>query len=203
MENFYPLVSIVVPVYNGTNYLGEAIDSALAQTYSNIEIIVVNDGSCDDGGTEKIALSYGQKIRYFSKENGGTSSALNVGIRNMQGQYFCWLSHDDLYSPDCVKAQIDLLSRLENKKTITMTDLNTIYQDYNTMCPDTNYQHHAKKWPRRNESLIYPVIYMQLHGCQLMFHRAIFDEAGRFDENLCSLRILNFFQGPSIGFLIS
>ncbi|MEG2610188.1 MAG: glycosyltransferase family A protein, partial [Bacilli bacterium] len=70
-------VSIVIPVFNGANYLKEAIDSALAQTYKNIEIIVVNDGSNDEGRTKDIAISYGNKIRYYEKENGGTSSALN------------------------------------------------------------------------------------------------------------------------------
>ncbi|MDD4547058.1 MAG: glycosyltransferase family A protein, partial [Oscillospiraceae bacterium] len=94
-----PLVSIVIPVYNGSNYLAEAVDSALAQTYKNIEIVVVNDGSNDEGATEKVAKSYGDKIRYFSKENGGVSSALNLGIENMKGDYFSWLSHDDLYKP--------------------------------------------------------------------------------------------------------
>lgn len=73
MNEFKPLVSIVIPVYNGSNYLQEALDSAVAQTYKNLEIIVVNDGSTDD--TENIALSYGDKIRYFYKENGGTSTA--------------------------------------------------------------------------------------------------------------------------------
>ena len=61
-----PLVSIIIPVYNGSNFMREAIDSALAQTYPNIEIIVVNDGSTDN--TREIALSYGDKIRYFEKE---------------------------------------------------------------------------------------------------------------------------------------
>jgi glycosyltransferase involved in cell wall biosynthesis len=63
--NTTPKVSIVIPVYNGSNYLSQAIDSALAQTYPNIEIVVVNDGSNDGGATEKIALSYGDKVRYF------------------------------------------------------------------------------------------------------------------------------------------
>ena len=57
-----PLVSIIIPVYNGSNYLNEAIYSALKQTYPNVEIIVVNDGSSDNGATEKIALSYGKQI---------------------------------------------------------------------------------------------------------------------------------------------
>ena len=93
-----PLVSIIIPVYNGSNYLKKAIDSALSQTYKNIEIIVVNDGSKDDGATEQVALSYGDKINYYLKENGGVSSALNFGISKMKGDYFSWLSHDDEYT---------------------------------------------------------------------------------------------------------
>ncbi len=69
-NTFNPLVSIVIPVYNGSNYLREAIDSALAQIYRNIEVLVINDGSRDDGKTEAVALSYGDRIRYFAKENG-------------------------------------------------------------------------------------------------------------------------------------
>jgi glycosyltransferase involved in cell wall biosynthesis len=78
--HFNPKVSIIIPVYNGSNFLKEAIDSAIAQTYKNIEIIVINDGSSDNGATEKIAKSYGDKIRYFKKENGGVATALNLGI---------------------------------------------------------------------------------------------------------------------------
>ena len=64
-------VSMIIPVYNGANYLREAIDSALAQTCPDCEVLVINDGSTDNGATEAVALSYGDKIRYFSKENGG------------------------------------------------------------------------------------------------------------------------------------
>ena len=82
-SNYSPLVSIVIPVYNGANYLKESIDSALNQSYPHIEVIVVNDGSRDEGATEAVALSYGDRIRYFSKANGGCGSALNFGIKQM------------------------------------------------------------------------------------------------------------------------
>ena len=111
MKNEHPLVSIVIPVYNGSNYMREAIDSAISQTYSNIEILVVNDGSTDDGLTHDIALSYGEKIRYFKKENGGVVSALNYGIENMCGDYFAWLSHDDIYMPEKIEKQVLALKK--------------------------------------------------------------------------------------------
>ena len=91
-------VSIIIPVYNGEKYIAQSIESALNQTYKNIEVIVVNDGSSDN--TEKIVLEYGDKIKYIRKENGGVASALNVGIKNMTGDFFSWLSHDDLYYPN-------------------------------------------------------------------------------------------------------
>lgn len=117
---YNPLVSIIIPVYNGSNYLQQSIDSALAQTYKNIEVIVVNDGSNDDGATERIALSYGDKIRYFSKKNGGVSTALNLGISKMKGEWFSWLSHDDLYLPEKINSQIEkvITNNLNPTKTI-------------------------------------------------------------------------------------
>ena len=116
-SEFKPLVSIVIPVYNGSNFLAQAIDSALAQSHKNLEIIVVNDGSCDDGATERIALGYGDKIRYFCKPNGGVSSALNFGIEKMKGEYFSWLSHDDLYAPDKVEREVEALRVVPTRPT--------------------------------------------------------------------------------------
>ena len=120
MKEIHPLVSIVVPVYNGTNYVRQAIDSALAQTYSNIEIIVVNDGSTDDGETERVVRAYGDKVRYFNKSNGGVSSALNLGIHEMKGEYFSWLSHDDEYYPQKIEQQMNLLSEYETGKYLAL-----------------------------------------------------------------------------------
>jgi glycosyltransferase involved in cell wall biosynthesis len=110
MIEIKPLVSIVIPLYNGANFLSEAINCALNQTYSNIEVIVINDGSKDDGAGREVALSFGDKIRYFEQENGGVSAALNHGISKMNGEYFSWLSHDDLYTNDHIEKQVGLLS---------------------------------------------------------------------------------------------
>jgi glycosyltransferase involved in cell wall biosynthesis len=122
-----PLVSIVIPVYNGSNYLAEAIDSALAQTYPHCEVVVINDGSTDGGATEAVALQYGDRIRYFSKENGGVASALNKGIEMMRGEYFSWLSHDDLYTPDKVANAVEALQTVPDPlRTIVVCDLDLI-----------------------------------------------------------------------------
>ena len=119
---YEPKVTIIIPVYNGSNYLAQAIEAALAQTYLNCEIIVVNDGSKDDGASEKIALSYGNKIRYYLKENGGVSSALNFSLEKMTGEWFSWLSHDDLYYPNKIEKQVAFINELlEKDKTLDLS----------------------------------------------------------------------------------
>ena len=82
------LVSVIVPAYKAEPYLAQCLDSILGQTYENIEILVINDGSPDKTG--EICDAYAQKdsrIRVFHKENGGVSSARNVGLANATGQY--------------------------------------------------------------------------------------------------------------------
>ncbi len=106
-----PLVSIIMPVYNGAKYLGAAIDSALAQTYKNIEIIVINDGSDDGGATAAVISSYGDRIIALYQDNGGVSSALNLGVSKMKGEYFSWLSHDDTLAPEYVERQLDFITK--------------------------------------------------------------------------------------------
>jgi glycosyltransferase involved in cell wall biosynthesis len=104
MKN-YPLVSVIIPVFNGSNYLDLAIQSVLRQDYGIIELIVINDGSCDDGKTRSIALKY-DVITYFEKENGGVYSALNFGLDRMRGDFFLWLSHDDLLDRKMISSHI-------------------------------------------------------------------------------------------------
>ena len=120
---YQPLVSIIIPVYNGSNFLREAIESALSQTYTNIEIIVVNDGSDDAGVTKAIMDSYGDRISSYHKKNGGVASALNFAVGHMKGDYFSWLSHDDLYHPEKVRSQVQTISNSGESNAV-------IYSDY-------------------------------------------------------------------------
>ena len=110
-DEFSPRVSIIVPVYNGSDYLYESLTGALSQTYRNYEVIVVNDGSDDGGRTERIAKLFGDRIRYYEKPNGGVSSALNYGIERMSGEYFSWLSHDDNYTPEKIEASVEAIRK--------------------------------------------------------------------------------------------
>lgn len=181
MKDFYPKVSIVIPVYNGSKHLGEAIDSALAQTYKNLEIIVSNDGSNDNGATEAVAKSYGKKIIYLGKkENGGAATALNAAIKVMTGEYFSWLSHDDMYYPNKIQRQVEELGKLEDKNTIMMSDLDGINENKKKIY-QTDYIKHVEAHPPRLKSRIHPVVYNQTHGCTLLIPKVCFDEVGLFD----------------------
>ncbi len=181
MEIFKPKVSIVIPVYNGANYLREAIESALAQTYKNIEIIVVNDGSRDNGQTESIALSYDSKIRYFSKPNGGVATALNLGIEKMTGEYFSWLSHDDVYYQNKIETQICYLNSLSDKKTILYGGYHVI-NERSEVVGDMLIERQADV--NLLNAGIYPLLNGCINGCTLLIHKDCFIDVGQFDNNL-------------------
>lgn len=172
-----PLVTVVVPVYNGADYLRDAIESALGQTYPSVECIVVNDGSNDDGATEAIARSFGDRIRYVWKENGHVASALNHGIRHMKGEYLSWLSHDDLYHPDKVAAEVEALAGL-GPRTV-------IYSDFETLDAATETVRSVRLPDVPPERFRYFITTSNsLHGCTLLVPRAAFNECGLFNERL-------------------
>lgn len=196
-----PLVSIVMPVYNGGDYLKEAIDSALAQTYNNIEIIIVNDGSDDGGITEKIALSYGERVRYFRKKNGGVATALNLGIRNMRGGYFTWLSHDDIYLTDKIQRQVELVCQ-------SGSDMTIVYGNYHVLDMingRSSIERKERSFPIEYlDKSIYPVMAGAVAGCTVFFHKKHFDRIGYFDEGLKTTQDYDFwfrlFRGQNIIF---
>jgi hypothetical protein len=101
-----PLVSVVVPVYNGARFLAAAIESALAQDYRPVEVIVVDDGS--DDGSAAIARSF-EGVRYVYQNNQGPAAARNAGIREARGEFIAFLDTDDLMLPNKIGAQANYL----------------------------------------------------------------------------------------------
>lgn len=168
-------VSIIIPVYNGANYLQEAIDSALRQTYPVTEVLIVNDGSNDGGETERIAASYGEKIRYYYKENGGTASALNFGIERMRGEWFSWLSHDDVYFADKVANQIEFARQYPQARCIYSRH---IYID----ASGRKIMRGVYGWePDPNIPQIRQLFLSNhINGCTILIHRSCFERAGLF-----------------------
>jgi glycosyltransferase involved in cell wall biosynthesis len=102
----YPLISIIIPVYNGDRYLAEAIDSILAQNHQSIELIVVDDGSTDR--TASIAQSY-LNVRYIFQKNQGNAIAKNTGILAAQGEFIAFLDADDLWRSNKLSEQVNHL----------------------------------------------------------------------------------------------
>ncbi len=168
-----PKITIVIPVYNGSNFLNCAIDSAIYQTYKNIEVLVIDDGSDDDGRTQAIAESYGSKVKYFYKKNGGVSSALNFGIRNMSGDYFSWLSHDDVYLSERTET---LVKKLKHNQEI-------IFSSY--YLSNSNLKKFIKcniNLKNINNFSLWLLLNRSLNGCSLMIPKKIIKE-NLFDES--------------------
>ena len=172
-----PKVSIVIPVYNGSDYLRTAVESALAQTYPNKEVIVVNDGSTDGGATERIAQGYEGRVRYFCKPNGHVASALNFGIQQMTGDYFSWLSHDDYYPAQKIALQVEALGRFG--------DAVVLYGDFETVDVATGLRTVVRLPGVAPERFrVFVTVQITLHGCTLLIPRRCFDECGTFNERL-------------------
>jgi len=106
------LVSIIIPVYNSAQFLKECIESVINQSYSNIEIICINDGSTDN--SLEILKSYSDKISIISQKNQGLASALNVGIKQMEGKWIKWFSPDDVMFSHTIETLVDAAKKYPN-----------------------------------------------------------------------------------------
>ncbi|MDT2046465.1 glycosyltransferase [Priestia flexa] len=166
-------VSVIVPFYNCA-YIDQALDSLLKQTYSNVEIIVVNDGATEH--SDRIN-PYLHRIIYIEKENGGTASALNVGLRHASGEYVCWLSSDDVYSANKIEHQLTFMIKenasfsytnyhLINKKgTVTSRSIGVYYQSRLRMLQEMSKGNF-------------------INGCTVMIKKEVFERVGTFNETL-------------------
>ncbi len=102
------LVSVIIPTFNGARFLAQTIESALAQTYPNLEVLVVDDGSTDE--TPAVAASYGPRVRYVHQANAGTAAARNRGILEARGEFIALLDHDDLWEPRKLERQLPVFA---------------------------------------------------------------------------------------------
>jgi glycosyltransferase involved in cell wall biosynthesis len=170
-----PNISVIIPVYNGQNYLRQAVESVFAQTYNNYELIVVDDGSND--GTWDIIQSYGFRLKGVRKENGGVASALNCGIQHASGDYIAWLSHDDLFLPDKLERQVAFLNQSPQFKAC--------YTDYYIIDENGKVIQEIKTlWFPRQEALrvLFGIAY--INGSTMMIERGCFEKVGLFSEHL-------------------
>jgi len=114
------LVTVIIPVYNGEKFIRQTLDSVLAQDYSAIEILVVNDGSSD--GTQEVLNSYSDRIHVVWQANQGVAEARNNGIRAAKGKYVCFCDSDDIWAPQKVSEQVRYLD--------THADVGMVYCDW-------------------------------------------------------------------------
>jgi len=170
-----PLVSVIIPVYNGTNYLADAVESVLEQTYENVELVAVDDGSTD--GTWELIQSYGDSLRGIHKENGGVASALNRGLAEADGRYIAWLSHDDLFLPDKLERQVEELEGPTEARAC-YTDSRVI-DSHGATLRDVTAPSLDRAELRR-----YLFGRMFINGSTMLIDRECFDRLGGFREDL-------------------
>ena len=187
--NYHPKVSIIIPVYNGSNFLSEAIDAAIAQTYDNCEILVINDGSKDDEKKKKIALSYGDRIRYYCKKNGGVSSALNFAFGKMTGEWFSWLSHDDLYYPEKIEKQIKFINDLLlkspkiNLRRITVRTATESIDKHGKVIKTPSYRD-VPEHEKTIDTILNNILNYRLSGCSFLLPTSCLSDVGKFNESI-------------------
>jgi Glycosyltransferases involved in cell wall biogenesis len=147
------LVSVIIAVYNGEKYISQAIESLFNQTYKNVEIILVDDGSTDN--TSKIAKQY-DNIKYIYQQNKGQSSARNLGISAANGEYLAFLDADDLYREDKIEKQVKILKENDN--------IHIVYNDLDVVDENLNYINTLKSEGvfKEREDLLAMILYRQV-----------------------------------------
>jgi glycosyltransferase involved in cell wall biosynthesis len=168
-----PLVSIVIPCYRQAQFLPAAVDSALAQSHPNVEVLVINDGSDDD--TEAVARRYGDRLNYVYQPNRGLSAARNTGIAHATGRYLKFLDSDDSLHPDQIAWQAEALGGRDDRVSLTTVRL---YQDGR---PE-RFLDHVPEARSLLPDLFKPIGWGGIHG--FLFPAKLVRAVGGFDESL-------------------
>jgi len=185
-----PLISIILPVYNRTGYLGQAIDSVLAQTYSNWELLIADDASDED--TVKFLDQY-RSIQNFkiqaNPQNLGLFANLNIAIQRSQGTYILLLCSDDALLPECLETSLSLLSSNPTAKLL-LSAFREIDADGNALESSSIYYYNyftSQQQELLQPKQVLPLIlqYGSINGnlTGMFFHRSLFEQVGRFKED--------------------
>lgn len=179
-------VSVIMPAYNAEKYIGEAIESVLSQTYSDLHLYILNDCSIDE--TKNVIVRYekqhSDKITLIDKEeNAGTAAGLNTLLEYVCGEYICWLSADDLYKENMIK---DSIKFLENN-----LEYDIVFADYENIDENSNFLRESpfKKYKielkEKNKYQPYRTLLTEgccINGCTLFAKAICYKGTGRFQE---------------------
>jgi glycosyltransferase involved in cell wall biosynthesis len=192
-----PLVSVIIPNYNYAQYVREAVNSALEQTYPNIEVIVLDDGSTDDSRT--VIESYGDKIKAIFQKNQGVSAARNNGAAQASGQYLAFLDSDDVWRPEKLMRQIERFAAdpnlgLIHVGTIEFDETGVLREELEGMEGDV-----------ARELLLFERPVILGGGSGIVIPRHVFDDVGGFDGKLSTSADWDLFyrisRGHKVGFV--
>lgn len=191
-------VSIIIPVYNLENYVAKTIESCLKQTYSDIEVVIVNDGSTD--GSEKEIEKYlaDERVIYVRQENAGVSVARNHGVKISTGDYLTFVDGDDLLKSDTIEKNMELIEarevpidwlafsivRIDENGSPALTTCNQL-QDHRYMKVEELDAHNV--YARYEKGMFPPVV------CSMLFRRSFFDRQfvnGRYEDTYMFLELL-------------
>ena len=188
-----PAVSVIIPTYNGALFIAETIESVLAQTHRDFEIIVVDDGSTDE--TSRILRQFGEHLKVLTSDRNGIPAARNRGVRFSNGRYLCFLDHDDLWKPDKLARQVKIFDQ--------HPEVGFCFTDYETFGDPVSYQvgfeengGQVRTLPRqqigvRSYKITSPSLFIDMVNGALpcwtstvMMRRSMLDQVGPFDEKL-------------------
>lgn len=192
-----PYFTVVMPLYNHEQYVGMAIDSVLAQSFEDFELVICNDGSTDRSG--QIAASYTDpRVRVINKPNGGTATALNACLMQSRGQFICWLSSDDIFAPHKLATHHQHHQlHPESKLSLTPYGVMNMEGADRISAPQTT--------PSQNSRLLQFLYGNYISGLSICAHRSLFELYGVFDDRYhCAQdvdRWVHFFRHERPSFL--
>lgn len=170
------LISVIIPSYNSASFVCDAVRSALEQTYSHLEVLVIDDGSTDN--TREVLEQYKGRIHYYRQENRGAAATRNTGIRLASGRFFAFLDADDVWLPDKLSKQYDLFAR--------QPEIGLVHSDIRYWDEDTGEKCLKDVGRERFTGDCYTHLLSvnRVLTSSVLVRKECFDKAGLFDETL-------------------